>query len=541
MPRTVVKRRDYPPLVLAVGVMVLLLALFPSALNLPQTNPSETLEYAPVPPDDEAADEQLAGNLSSLSLAGGQSLAAGEEGEAAASLPADPAIARTPSSKRCVGRPPRQTPDPLSPPCVSYFRGDNFGSTYSGVTRDEIKVLFVLDANLGRTTDAGTEDETQYQGQYFDLGQPASDDENSVSLRNLRRFQRYFNERYQTYGRFVHFWAYFSTPAGGDRLGERTPETRRADAAENYSHLKPFTAMTTQLELGLGETYADAMAEHDVLLFGSESGNQPKAKYARYPGLIWSYTPTLERSADLYASYVCEKVIGQPVVDSGNAADMGKPRRLGLLRTTDATRPGLVALGKLVKQKIEACGGEFVEEATFDEVGYDLLGTDDPTPATANMARFQESGVTTVIWGGGHENKHSAAAARLGYLPEWILAGDTFSEGAGAGGDQNQTAWRYASIVTSATPVDKTEDTFCGGALREADPTIGGRDLFWGCLDVPWYPDIRQLFSGIQVAGPRLTPSAIDKGFHAIPAVASTSPDLPACFYEPGDYTCVKD
>jgi hypothetical protein len=33
----------------------------------------------------------------------------------------------------------------------------------------------------------------------------------------------------------------------------------------------------------------------------------------------------------------------------------------------------------------------------------------------------------------------------------------------------------------------------------------------------------------------------VDKGFHAIPKVASTNPTVPGCFYEPNDYTCVKD
>jgi hypothetical protein len=43
------------------------------------------------------------------------------------------------------------------------------------------------------------------------------------------------------------------------------------------------------------------------------------------------------------------------------------------------------------------------------------------------------------------------------------------------------------------------------------------------------------------VAGPKLGPTSIDKGFHAIPQRASGEREVPACFYLPGDYTCVKD
>jgi len=33
----------------------------------------------------------------------------------------------------------------------------------------------------------------------------------------------------------------------------------------------------------------------------------------------------------------------------------------------------------------------------------------------------------------------------------------------------------------------------------------------------------------------------MQSGFRAIPAVPSTDPTVAACFYEVGDYTCVKD
>src|SRR5687767_6996608 len=114
--------------------------MLPSALNLPQTNPSQTVEYAPVPPDDEATPD-IAGNLSSLGLGSSSSI-----GESLPDHPVDPgapdvsAIGRSPTTKRCVGHPPRQTEDPLSPPCVSHFAGDNFGATYAGVTGSEIRI-----------------------------------------------------------------------------------------------------------------------------------------------------------------------------------------------------------------------------------------------------------------------------------------------------------------------------------------------------------------------------------------------------------------
>ena len=118
--------------------MMLLLAMLPSALNLPQTNPSQTLEYAPVPPEDENVTPP-SGNFSSLGLGSSGGLAAGglgagPGGDAGGEVAGGRAV-KDPSTKRCVGNPPRQSEDPLSPPCVASFNGDNGGATYHGVTR----------------------------------------------------------------------------------------------------------------------------------------------------------------------------------------------------------------------------------------------------------------------------------------------------------------------------------------------------------------------------------------------------------------------
>src|SRR5918992_4371665 len=59
--------RKYPPLVSILVALLLAIAVLPSALNLPQTNPTQTLEYAPVPPEDDDVPPP-AGNLSSLGL-----------------------------------------------------------------------------------------------------------------------------------------------------------------------------------------------------------------------------------------------------------------------------------------------------------------------------------------------------------------------------------------------------------------------------------------------------------------------------------------
>src|SRR5438477_6247972 len=105
--------RRYPPL-LALAVAVALAAYtLPSALNLPQANPGAVAEYAPVPGNGSSTPQ---GNIAGLGL--------GEGGEALGGAGASQAtgtgasITVPPSKYDCVGNPPRQTIDPLSPPCV---------------------------------------------------------------------------------------------------------------------------------------------------------------------------------------------------------------------------------------------------------------------------------------------------------------------------------------------------------------------------------------------------------------------------------------
>src|SRR5687768_11558330 len=71
--------RKYPPLVTILIALVLAIAVLPSALNLPQTNPTQTLEYAPVPPE-ESDEPPPAGNLSSLGLGSSSGVAEDAEG-----------------------------------------------------------------------------------------------------------------------------------------------------------------------------------------------------------------------------------------------------------------------------------------------------------------------------------------------------------------------------------------------------------------------------------------------------------------------------
>jgi len=506
------------------------LLVLPSALNVPQSNPAQTLEFAPVLPEDDAPPPADAGNLETLGLGSssnvrGDTLGAQGPGAAPPDAPLPPGLGGTPVSKRCVGNPPRQTEDPMAPPCVAHFEGDNGGATHEGVTGEEIRVVIVRDASSGPSSRGMEFDEYDT---WHDLSEPpAPDDQQRV--RAFKAYVRHFNARYQTYGRTVHAWLRF-TAAQND--AERTPESRRAEAAQISSRVRPFAVINDTRTNG--GAFAEAAAELGMMVFqGTDYATigRSEAFYARYPGLSWSYQPSLERRAALFVTYVCEKVVGHAVSFSGDATDHGLPRVLGLLRNA-AVGSAAQVIGEEVRTGLQACGAEIELDRTYD-------GSDSSQPVS-NTAAFAQAGVTTILFATPSEYQHSHAAAAIGYYPEWVLAGDDTSDRTFQGRLYDQREWTNARNVSIYPSVTDLRSHPCAQAYREGDPEAAWFDVKnIGCPAA--YASLRHLFTGIQVAGPNLTPRSMEAGFRAIPAIPSSDPSIPACYYLPGDYTCVKD
>src|SRR5437899_2922502 len=121
--------RGLPPLFISTIAIVVLALVLPNALRIPQQNPTPVLEYAPVPPQDNN-NPNPNGNLGSLALGSSSTQLEG------AFAPPPPGGGNRPPGLHCVGNPPRQTEDPMSPPCVPFFTGPKGRSTWQGEQKD---------------------------------------------------------------------------------------------------------------------------------------------------------------------------------------------------------------------------------------------------------------------------------------------------------------------------------------------------------------------------------------------------------------------
>ncbi|MDQ1443957.1 MAG: hypothetical protein QOI20_421 [Acidimicrobiaceae bacterium] len=539
--------RKYPPLLAILVAMAIVLAVLPSALNLPQSNPTQTLEYAPVPPDDNS-DSPPEGNFSSLGLGSSSGIngegAKGGKGPGSgplASLPSRPPLGGTSSDFHCTGsNPTRQTEDPLAPPCVPFFDGDNFGATYQGVTGNEIRLLIYLDGGISYISSSDptparrVSPSNKWYDLYVDYGVSDPEHPPHFLVDAFKTWQTYFNARFQHYKRQVHFYLYFSENNGGV-----TSDERRADAANNFAQFHPFAVLSDATE-GYEDEYLKAMARKGVLNFGS-FGLRPSSFFQSFPKMIWSYLPSVEQQTESYVNYICTRVAYQGAVSTMTGPDLiNRPRKFGMIYTNDPKQQGLRLAADIVKKGVANCGVTIEAESVMPQCCLAQDNGEVPEYAGRDMADFKDKGITTIIWSGGINGNYGKAATGIGYLPEWVIMGDGLLDAYyPIILSQNTEAFDHHAVTVSPQVLQPGfEQQRCWQAYREINKATPDPDLRYACH---YYYNLFQFFTGVQVAGPRLGPSSMDKGFHEIPQHPSGNPQVPACFYLPGDYTCVKD
>jgi hypothetical protein len=420
---------------------------------------------------------------------------------------------------RCVNG--RQTADPLSPPCDdTVFTGDNGGATSKGVTRDEVRVLILF----GCYTECGP--------RYTDLDAPPSRYD-VPGIAELRVLVNYFNKRYQTYGRRVHVTTY-----SGDGYF-KTLDLHPNEAAEFDLVVRPFAAISADPPASDTDYHMQMLASRRMVTFDA-LGLHPRSYFQSRPGMLWSYWPSVEQQVAQYASYVCQKVVGRPVVIARDAS-LGHPRRLGLVYDDSPSLP-YRAIAASVRRRVEACGGEIVATAT----------TRQPAGESGEFAwcyvPFEASSYQATKLSPGCLNPAFVGQVPPTYRPEWILLEDYWTPGDWVGGFTYGgevpdgglgPTFDETAMMVSPLPYQPTEGRPCSVALQEEDPRAAASSA--AGIACGFFGSLGQVFTGIQVAGARLTPQSLEAGLRGLPSRPAASSGAPICAYEPGDNSCIKD
>ena len=492
--------RQFPPLGFVAASAALAL-LLPSALTLPQTGPSTLAEYAPVPGEGQSRESPLSelgaaasGGLGSGRASGPGAGSVGESSPPPPSPQAGGAGARRPGTKRCVGSPPRQTEDPLSPPCIAFFDGANFGATAKGVTESEIRVLYVSKCDSGNTD------------KLVDLDNP-NDPDYQPALAGL---VRHFNERYQLYGRRIHMWWATRQCSGGNSV--KAAMTALDEAVD------PFAAISYPEY----ESITNALTELGIMV--NQSGATRPFAQARAP-YVRSFPPDGDQSVALAANFLCSQLAGRRARYSGNVFDVERTRRFALY--TDNNPDDHAVRANVRREVSEQCG---------DIAGRMESNSESPAAAANDVARWQSNGVTTVaVLGFPPPIIHVGAAESAKWYPEWFLVGGYSVNTSGR--VMPPTQWRNAFGMWSARrePL-RQQDSQWYRAAQE-----GCRGCAVELFTPGQYDELLLLAWGIQAAGPRLTPQNFVNGLAKLPRLPSTDPFAPAAYFAEGDYSFVKD
>ena len=399
----------------------------------------------------------------------------GQRATLAAQKPPDPID--VPRVRRCVGNPPRQIEDPQSPPCVPYWKGNNGGATYQGVTRDTIKIKVPL---------------------YDGLQNPGLH----------QALQNFFNSRFEFYGRKLVL-------AQGQEGSGPAPEQQQADAAHADQVEKVFASTTG----GAGAYfYHKELARRKVLSVPILSTSFSSTELLRLSPYVWEYQMATDKQLDILGTWACRRFVGKNV-NHGGADVQGRPRVFGGIM--DHVFDDDTIDFKPLKAALARCGASLVAEYEF--TSGDAFADPGGTPqrsshATNAVLRMKAANVTTVfcICVFSEFAAMARAATSQAYFPEWASTSYHFmdynvamQQFSGATPEQFDHLFGI-SFNPKQLPPDRAPLVW---AVREGDPNYEFRDFntsFGFALFM--YRELLALASGIQMAGPKLTPQTFAAG-----------------------------
>jgi len=375
-------------------------------------------------------------------------------------------------------------------PCVVPFDGENGAATATGVTADSVKVVaYLADPAIdpvGTALIAGA----------------GADVSPEAAAETMRGYVAIFDTVFETYGRDVELDFYSGKGAADDA------DAARADAIA-IAETDPFAVLGGPLQAQA--TFSEELASRGVISFPAQP--LPESITAENYPLIWGVmTPT-------QAATVAAEAIGK-LAGPGPAELAGDPA----LREQERAYAVV---------HYDVPDGDFEEsfEALRDELadrGIDLT-TDvefllDPAQAQEDartiITRLEQAGVTTVIFTGDFLMPQflTTEATAQGYFPEWVLGPNLLADTAIFARTFDQQQWRNGFAIGFAGTPGKTEDgsayTIYTWAYDREPPSN-----IYTVLE----PSLREVFTGIQLAGPELTPETFRDGLERYPPAGGGS------------------
>lgn len=501
------RRHRTPALVHSLVAATMASVLAALMLSAPRSSPPAIAEIAPqaVAPITQAPENQA---LTEGSKGAGEGGAGADDPNAdsdSAASPSPSAAAGTGPGKRarrCVGNPLRQTEDPQSPPCVPFFEGDNGGATYQGVTATEIRIA------------APNTQELAAWGA------------------NIGLLEKFFNSRFEFYGRKLRLIdTRLSTSSGND------PASQRQEAARADDEFQVFGSL--HMNSGGGSFYSLELAKRRVMAV-VDRPNFSASLLAENRPYLWQYSMGWDRIFANVGEWTCGRLAGHKA-ERGGADVAGQPRAFGIIAHTEL--PGLPFDTEPLAQELARCGVTPAVNAVYDNrSGADAWAYD-------AVLKLKQNRATTVLC-----MCHPYAIGRMmgaatdqQYFPEWVTSSYNLTDTTWYFNTFIQPHKQQASSVMGVTfrPADlPREAQFSIRAMREVDRNCCDEySALATLLASIEYRDLLLMASGIQLAGPKLTPESFERGLFAarFPGDPSDVTGGGRVGFEGPSYTFTKD
>jgi hypothetical protein len=383
-------------------------------------------------------------------------------------------------------------PSGYAPPCVAPWKGgDNGGATAPGVTADTITIaLYQAQPDL-------------LQQAFFE--NTGSDESLAKERDTVQEYIDYFSAHYELYGRTIKLVTIKASGAPDDSVAAK------ADAIKVATDLHAFASFG-----GPGQTtaYAEELAARGVLCVGDCVIAEPQSFLERHAPYVWPTTASPEQASEHWAAFVGKQLAGGKAAHAGDAL-RSKRRVFGVVHYDDDAG----TFAKSVKHFEELLAGYGVKVAAT--VPYSLDLTTAQQDARTIIAKLKSAGVTSVILAGDpvFPTFLTKEATAQNWFPEWVVLGYAFTDTAVFGRQYDQQQWAHAFGV-SLLPARTTDDIDELGNL-----------ITWQTGHPPAAKTFRELvqaplvfFTGVHLAGPKLTATTFAAGLDRFPPAATTTP-----------------
>ncbi|MGZ4734390.1 MAG: ABC transporter substrate-binding protein [Acidimicrobiia bacterium] len=375
-------------------------------------------------------------------------------------------------------------------PCVKPFKGNNGGATADGVTADSIKIV----AYIG--------DPAKNPLQAASIKGAGADISPATAKETYKGYVDMFAKYYETYGRKIDLQFFDGTGGPMDEVAARADAKAIAD-------MHPFAVLN-----GANQTpaWSDELAANHIMCLGNCSLAVPESFVSGHSPYIWSNAPTPEQGSQLTAALVTKLLKGKKAEFAGDALK-NKQRVFGVVHYDTIDGQQTAAFAKL-KSELTKGGVKIAADLPFL---LDLSKAQEN--ARTEIAKLKEAGVTSVIFTGDPLTPSSLTkeATAQNYFPEWIIGSNVLVDIALFGRTYDQEQWKHA-FGLALTPDRTNQNARESYTLYQWEYGKPPPNNTYGVIFV----DPATLFTGLQLAGPKLTPQTFADAMFRTPVAGGT-------------------